>query len=281
MNIRKLSTCLLLVLTIVGLVGCGGNSSKNNISNEDTMKDYKNEIMSNTKVQAWIKNCESDYKSTSCYKSISEVIPELLVTSKDYLMTLLPYKDASKAAECITDEKSQSCLELKLINNSAGTYDLICSAVRVFGSSPYYCYGVVVIENISNTPKNERMHIAMFDVKSRQFNSAVDGNFNFGILPAKFESYFDINLNPEQRQMVYFAVPISNLDTKFGSLHLLGAQDDWRAFRLPLCQKNSGDILNNQPDLEEKVIYENAMLLNSCSFNGIEFVNRKNGLITQ
>ena len=257
-----------LLIAIVILTGCGGNTSET----ANTVRD--SEIGASE--AAWIEACESDYKSSDCRtkdeKHISKLIP-----GQNLYAFINPYSDYEKSSECITDPKGNSCAAMRLLADSQ-VADLTCGEVEAFGSG-YFCWGQILMRNIGTSPIDDYAEASLYDVDGSEFAADVTGSFTVGVVPLDF-GMTRVELNPEKAKFFQFGFSVPDIKRQYRSIRLAGIDVD---FNIILCRKNSGDLLKMPKSYQEKItIYEDASLLNSCKFDLSKgnFVNRIDGSVS-
>ncbi len=258
-----------LLLPIVILTGCGTNSDENADSAVKTE-------MSAAQV-AWYAACGADYKSRDCKQKIEMMILDVYGEQNLYA-DIHPYEDYEKSSECLTDPKGTSCTALRLLADSQ-IADLKCEEVEAFGFG-YFCWGQIFVSNAGSIPIDDYVGVSLYDIDGNQFAADVEGEFDFGVVPLSFSRNVSVQLNPEKGKFFQFGFSVPDIKRQFTHISLSGNEND---FHIPLCRKNSGDLMKIAKDYEEKiVIYENSRLLNSCKYDrssGI-YTNRLDGSLS-
>lgn len=256
----------LLLLTIVILTGCGANSGENAVSVTETE-------LSATEV-AWYAACEADYKSSDCKKKIEMNILDFYGEVNLYA-DINPYVDYEKTSDCLSDPKGTTCTALRLLADSQIS-DLKCEGVEAFGSG-YFCWGQILVRNTGSSPIDDYVAVTLYDFEGNEFAADVEGDFDFGAIPLNFSRNVSVQLNPEKAKFFQFGFSVPDIKRQYTSVVLKGNDD---IFSIPLCRKNSGDLLKIAKSYEGKIaIYENSRLLNSCRHDpssGV-YVNRLDG----
>jgi hypothetical protein len=255
-----------LLIAIVVLTGCGGNTSET----ANTVGD--SEIGASE--AAWIKACESDYKSSDC-RSKDEKYISKLIPGQNLYAYINPYEDYEKTSECLTDPKGNSCAAMRLLADSQVS-DLTCGEVEAFGSG-YFCWGQILMRNIGTSPIDDYVDASLYDVDGIEFAADVEGSFTVGVAPLDF-GRTNVQLNPEKAKFFQFGFSVPDIKRQYRSIMLSGSDV---YFNIILCRKNSGDLLKMPKSFQEKTaIYEDASLLNSCKFDQGKFINRLDGSVS-
>jgi hypothetical protein len=258
-----------LLLPIVILTGCGTNSDENAVSVDETE-------LSAAEV-AWYAACEADYKSSDCKKKIELMILDFYDEQNLYA-DIHPYEDYEKSSDCLTDPKGTSCTALRLLADSQIT-DLKCEGVEAFGFG-YFCWGQILVRNTGSIPIDDYLEVSLYDIDGNQFAADVEGDFDFGVVPLSFSRNVSVQLNPEKAEFFQFGFSVPDIERQFTHIGLSGNEN---TFHIPLCRKNSGDLMKIAKDYEETiVIYEKSRLLNSCKYDrssGV-YTNRLDGSLS-
>ena len=262
---RRKSLILLLLSTVI-LSGCGSNS--NSGDNADNVA--KDEL--SPAQLAWHKACESDYKSSDCKQKIEAMIVDFY-DGQDLYADIQPYEDYDKSSECVNDPKGTTCAALRILSGSEIT-DIKCEEVKAFGYGNF-CWGQILIRNTGSGPIDDYVGVSLFDSTGKEFAADVEGSFENGANSLEFARKFVVQLNPQKAQFIQVGFSVPDIKRQFTSISLRGNEND---FSIPLCRKNSGDLLEIGKEYKNKiVIYENARLLNSCKYDfpaGGIYVNR-------
>lgn len=265
---RKFSSWLLL--TVLILTGCSANSG-------DDVASESEAGMSAIQLD-WQKTCESDYKSGDCRTKIQEMILDFY-DGQNLYADIYPYVDYDKSADCISDPKGDTCQALRLLAGS-GITDIKCEEVEAFGYG-YFCWGQILIRNTGSSPIDDYVGASLFDSSGKEFAADVEGSFQTGAISLEFARKFTVQLNPQKAEFFQFGFSVPDIKRQFTSISLRGYEND---FSIPLCRKNSGDLLDIAKGYEGKIaIYENARLLNSCKYDfpsGGMYVNRIDGSLS-
>ena len=258
-----------LFLPIIILTGCSANSGENAISVVETE-------LSAAEV-AWYAACEADYKSSDCKKKIEMMIVDFYGEQNLYA-DIHPYVDYEKTSECLNDPKGTSCTAMRLLADNQIT-DLKCEEVPAFGYG-YYCWGQILVSNTGSSPLDDYIGVSLYDIDGNQFAADVEGDFDFGVVPLNFARNVSVQLNPEKSKFFQFGFSVPDIKRQYTHIGLSGNEN---TFHIPLCRKNSGDLLEIAKDYEGKIaIYENSRLLNSCKHDpssGV-YTNRLDGSLS-
>lgn len=261
---RKSLPCLIIASVV--LTGCSANSGKNaDIVVEDVLSPAE---------LAWYEACAADYKSADCKLKIEKNILDFYGVQNLYA-DIHPYEDYEKSSECLTDPKGNSCTALRMLSDSQ-IADIRCEGVEAFGSG-YFCWGQILVRNTGSSPIDDYVEVFLIDINGNQFAADVEGIFELGVIPLDFARNVSVQLNPEKAKFFQFGFSVPDIKRQFTSIYLSGNDND---FSIPLCRKNSGDLLKTPKGYEGKIaIYENSRLLNSCKHDpssGI-YTNRLDG----
>jgi hypothetical protein len=248
---------LLMIFSLL-LTGCS-STDESGSSEVKTIEDI-----------SWINSCESDYKSSECEISILEMLQKQ--QSVGLYAVLEPFNDPETSPECLADPESNACDGTRFILNSTMT-DLTCEEVEAFGFGDF-CYAKIILWNKGDAPLDDFFEASLHDKEGRKFAADVEGEFRFGLMSAEFSDDFKINLNPGKFEFVHFGFSIPDKNLIFTSLNIDGYES---SFRIPLCLKTRGD--GSDYDRDKIQVFENARLLNSCTFNWDSFAyeNRQQG----
>jgi len=253
-------------MTIVILTGCGANSGKNAVSPV--------EAESSAAEVAWQEACEANYKSSDCKQKIEKYYLDSYGEVNLYA-DIPPYSDYEKSSECLTDPKGTSCTALRIMSDSQ-IADIKCEEVQAFGYG-YFCYGQILVRNTGSSPIDDYVGALLYDVDGNEFAADVEGSFNQGAMSLDFARKVSVQLNPEKAEFFQFGFSVPDIKRQYTEIVLKGNDD---LFSIPLCRKNSGDLLKIAKSYEGKIaIYEDARLLNSCKHDpssGI-YINRLDG----
>jgi hypothetical protein len=242
----------IIPLIIFGLLVTGCSSTDEGSSSQSkTIEDIN-----------WINSCEKDYRSSDCENAILEMLQ--IQQGVGLYAVMQPYEDPEKSEVCLEDSKSDACEGNRLILNSAMT-DLTCEEVEAFGFG-YFCYAKIILWNKGTVPLDDFFEASLYDEEGRKFAADVEGEFRFGLMTAEFSNDFKIDLNPGKFEFVHFGFSIPDKDLIFTSLNIVGYDS---SFRIPLCLKTQGD--GSDYDKNKIKIFENARLLNSCTYNWDKF----------
>ena len=243
------SRIALIVACALSVAGCSGTSDDSYSSESKTIENIN-----------WINTCEADYTSSDCDDAILKMLQKQ--ENVGLYAVIEPYEDPEKTEACLEDPKSNVCGGTRILLNSQMT-DLTCEPVEAFGFGDF-CYGKLILWNKGNVPIDDLISASIYDDEGRKFAADVNGNFNFGFSNPEFSDSFKIDLNPGKFEFVHFGFSIPSIDTIFTRLNV-GGYDS--SFDIPLCLKTRGIDYD-----ETKVkIFENARLLNSCTFNWDKF----------
>ena len=255
-----------LFVTIVILTGCGANSGEN--------ADSAAEVELSAAEVAWYEACQADYKSSNCKQKIEENILDFYGEVNLYA-DINPYSDYDKSSECINDPKGTTCTALRLLADSQ-IADIRCEEVEAFGYG-YFCWGQILVRNTGTSPIDDYVGASLYDIDGNEFAADVEGSFELGMLPLDFARNVSVQLNPEKAKFFQFGFSVPDIKRQFTAIGLSGNDN---SFSIPLCRKNSGDLLKTPEGYEGKIaIYENSRLLNSCKHDpssGI-YINRLDG----
>lgn len=258
-----------LLVTIVILTGCSANSGENAVSVVEPE-------LSAAEV-AWYAACEADYKSSECKKKIEMNILDFYGEQNLYA-DIHPYVDYEKTSECLTDPKGTSCTALRLLADSQ-IADIHCQEVKAFGYGNF-CWGQILVRNTGSSPLDDYVGASLYDIDSNEFAADVEGDFDFGVVPLNFSRNVSVQLNPEKAKFFQFGFSVPDINRQYTHISLSGNENN---FHIPLCRKNSGDLLKIAKEYEGKIaIYENSRLLNSCKHDpssGI-YTNRLDGSLS-
>ena len=258
-----------LLVTILLLTGCGANSGKNSVSVTETK-------LSAAEV-AWYAACEADYKSSECKQKIKMSILDFYGEQNLYA-DIPPYEDYEKSSECLTDPKGTSCTALRIVSDSQ-IADIQCEEVKAFGYGNF-CWGQILVSNTGSRPIDDYVGASLYDLEGNEFAADVEGSFRLGVITLDFARNFSVQLNPEKGKFLQFGFSVPDIKRQFTHISLSGNDNN---FHIPLCRKNSGDLLKIAKDYVGKItIYENSRLLNSCKHDpssGI-YTNRLDGSLS-
>lgn len=266
---RHLKKFIYPMLAVLVLSGCGVSSGKKPESGPSLL------------VSAWEKACETDYKSSACEIGARKAVGEVRSGSGDAYASILPFIDAAKSTECLKSSKSDSCQALSIFYANQMT-DVKCEKVSAFGSG-FFCTVSLYVRNTSSSPIDDYFSGSLYDSKGNEFAADVEGSFQSGLSSFEFSKEVKIHLNPEQTKNVNFSFSIPDIDRSYREIVLHTSFNTNISSSIPLCKKNSGDLLDIAKDYQSKiVIYEDARLLNSCKFDVTNqvFVNRLDGSIS-
>lgn len=254
----------LFLIAVVILTGCSANADKNaNAANETEI---------NAAETAWFEACEADYKSSDCRSKTEKNVLDFYEGQNLYAY-IEPYSDYEKSSECITSPKGDACTTLRLLNSNQIT-DLKCEEIEAFGYG-YFCWGEIVVRNTGSGPIDDYVGASIYDVDGNEFAADVEGSFNLGLASKEFARKVSVQLNPEKVSFFPFGFSVPDIKRQYTHISLRGYEE---SFSIPLCRKNSGDMLEIAKSYVGKVaIYENARLLNSCRYENGIYINRLDG----
>jgi hypothetical protein len=262
--VLKSKSLPLFLIAIVILTGCSANP--------DTNANSVTETEISEAESAWFEACEADYKSSDCRSKTEKNVLDFYDGQNLYAY-IEPYSDYEKSSECLSNPKGDACTTLRLLYGNQIT-DLKCEEVEAFGYG-YFCWGEIIVRNTGSGPIDDYVGASIYDVNGNEFAADVEGSFNLGLASKEFAREVSVQLNPEKVSFIPFGFSVPDIKRQYTHISLRG--NDESAY-IPLCRKNSGDLLEIAKSYVGKVaIYENARLLNSCKYENGTYINRLDG----
>jgi hypothetical protein len=254
----------LFLIAVVILTGCSANADEN--------ANGANETEISAAETAWLEACEADYKSSDCRSKTEKNLLDF-DNGQNLYAHIEPYSDYKKSSECITNPEGDSCSGLRIFTENQIT-DLRCEEIQAFGYG-YFCWGEITVRNMGSRPIDDYVEASIYDVDGNEFAADVEGSFNFGLSIKEFARSVNVQLNPEKVSLFPIGFSVPDIKRQYTHISLRGYDE---FFSIPLCRKNSGDMLEIAKSYVGKVaIYENARLLNSCKYENGVYINRLDG----